>query len=157
MPPKPLSVEDIMTPQEHTLAGSTPAVLPREGHPEDWYTPISLLTKVKNKRLSIEETIIARKERGHSLIGTGVAGIVGSRVPLVVSLADLDPETGQTLEDPVIGGVWNPATKRIEGTDQGQRLTEELYKAYEKYKMDLHLRPTSTAPEGQHRNNPEQR
>lgn len=150
---KVLSIAELMTPQEHILSGSTPRIVPDREHPDNWYVPISVLAE----KLTIEEANSARQKIGHMIIGPMIAVFIKPRVSLLASLAALDPETGQTVEDPVINCVWNTETNKTEDADLGPKMTGDLYKVFEDYKTNLRLRPTSSTPEGQQGSNPEQR
>lgn len=137
-----IAIQDFRTAQEHWFAGSTPEVEPLEE--ADWYIPQGVLKGV----LAIEEAIKLRKVAGHfeSGILSAILRLTGG-MPISVGFSDINKETGMTLRDPEIIGLWDKNKREIVKIE-GRDLTKEAYNIFRKLETDLHLRESTTTKEG---------
>lgn len=131
-----ISQVDLMTPQEHLLCGSTLDFEPTPEEEGKWYIPFGVVEGV----ISLEQAIKGRKDLGELRSGS-LAGLLGFHgyQQLIISLADLDEQTGKTLKDPEVLGIGysgEKGTRPVPGRD----LTTELYEKFRKAGIDLHLR-----------------
>lgn len=129
----------VLTAQERVILGATPPTDTELGTPADWYRPQGVL----KQELSLEEVIDRRRELGDYITSAIMESVLGVGKPIVLELAKIDPETGQTLEDPKIIGLWDKETKTVIKPDEGSRLTREVYKVFRASGYDLHLRSQS--------------
>lgn len=126
----------LITAQEHLVKGSSPHIDPQ--NEEDWYKPQGLL----NSQYPLEALIAGRKELG--ILRSSPHGYaIGRKKSVVISLEDIDPESGQTLKDPLIIGLWDEKKKKVVNEKEGPILTEQLYEILIKKGENLHLRPQS--------------
>lgn len=124
-------VEQLLTPQEHILLGSTPPVEPKTE--DEYYKPDRVLEgddpfEINYKRQD-------QKFASNVFVGT-ILGFPGRRV--AVKLSPLDEE-GKTVSDPEILGLINNETGEVEEVP-GRDLTKEIYEKYKEAQIDLHLR-----------------
>lgn len=144
---------DILTPQEHKLLGSSSKVL-KYGDPveeREWYIP----EVIQYGNISIEEVNQARREKGHVNV-MHISEALGLKGSICMRLSEANPETGETLRDPQVLGIWvpdlkNPDTgeiRKIEDRDP-KALTEEVYRICKDRNNDLHHRiPNPEGKEG---------
>lgn len=116
------------TPFEIKMVGGTPSTLDiirQKGHPiECFHIPEEVL----KGNLSILEADRNRDQLGFFLSIDFLPGsILGvHNIPLAISLERLDLNTGTTLCDPRILGLWNPQSEQIKEVT-GRDLTKEYY------------------------------
>lgn len=137
-----INQQDFLTAQELWFTGGTPDITPKKE--EDWHIPQGVLRGV----LTIKEAIEERKTMHYeSFMLSAILGIQDKS--LSMGFAELDAETGQTVNDPEIIGLWDKEEKKVVDVP-GRDLTQMTQEAYGIFKgrTDLHLREFTTAKEG---------
>ncbi|HUQ84716.1 MAG TPA: hypothetical protein VM077_00175 [Candidatus Limnocylindrales bacterium] len=109
--------EDMLTPTEQVLIGGTPMMVP--WNKEQWSIPQGVLSRLENGKISREYGEAIRAERAErryyqAVIYDGPKAReelgVGEGEIALVKISDIDPETGNSIDDPaiVIGSRWDP-------------------------------------------------
>ncbi len=137
----------MLSAQEHGFAGSTPDIIPQAGSP-DWFRPQGLVTgqytpeeigDARNKKQYVKNPLIG--------LALGIRSREGSFVGF--SLAELDPTTGATVEDPVLmDGEWKPDVGKIVGRDITKEFMAANASAKEDERVEIPMREFTQNPEG---------
>ena len=115
---------EYLSPQEHHILGSTES-------PDDpgYYTPEGIFSGLR----TIEETIQARNVvqvtfggLPQMILGDLTGDFKGIGKIVAISLSRLTRETGETLEDPNIVGIYDPKTGEVD-TRRSLELTRAFY------------------------------
>lgn len=162
---------DLLTGQEEVFSGGTSAAIRRAaeaGAAESiWHIPRGILIQSgripEDKNFGIigyptEEIREARRKMGFlecSVIADGLGIPVASNEKFGFFLSEINPETGETQEDPkLVKGVWNDNEGRFEGAPED--LTHVLVAYAEGHnELNLHLREEGRQPEGNIGGDPE--
>lgn len=111
--------------QEITLQGGT---LNEEEKPSNPYIPLG----VARGTLSIEEAQKLREETGHFSSIPLQGALKFPFDEITVSYEDINPDTGETIRDPKVLGIYDRAKKTIVGVE-GRDLNAEARKIIKKW------------------------
>lgn len=109
----------VLTPHETVILGGS-------GHfdtskdPKVWHTPEPVL----EGKLTVEEAREKRRDLGYYL-NPSAAMMLGLRGRVAISLEDLDPQTGETVKDPHVLGLYDEIKNEVIPVP-GRDLTTEL-------------------------------
>lgn len=134
-----LSDLDLLTAQERWFVGNTPEYFPQKEN--EWYIPQGVLKGVLTIREAIEKRTTMHYE---SFMLAMVLGFKDKS--LSIGFAEIDGETGQTVNDPKIIGLWDKDKEKVVEVP-GRDLTKEAYDKFKELKTDLHLREFSAKKE----------
>jgi len=124
--------EKILTPQEHLFLGSGTLLEESQGAGVNWHKPEAVSE-------GTVRDVSLRRQKTAWYEGSMLGILVG--VPhIAIKLSELDPKTGETLSDPVLGVRDEEADEYIERPD----LTELMYKKLKEAGIDPHLREQPT-------------
>lgn len=115
------------TPQEHRIIGSDVRF---QTHPPIVYIPLNVLRASQApavRAAMIKDAIEIREQAGIFVSGI-IGGLIGVMRPLAFCFEKLDTETGQTIRDPRIAGIWESEPRKIIHVE-GRNLTAEFYRA----------------------------
>lgn len=132
------TLEKILTPQEHILLGSG-TLLEESGKAEvNLYKPEA----VSDGTTSLRSVVEMRKKMGW-FEGSMLSVLLG--VPHIgIRLVELDPETGETLTDPIVGVLDEGKGEYVPRQD----LTNILFNRLKEAGIDPHLREKGSSIEG---------
>lgn len=128
--------KSFLTPQEHLFVGSTPEVEPKKDN--EWHIP-ELVTL---GRIGIDEANRKREDIFHIKTSIMAATLGFENKSLIIKLQGLDPETGQTVADPEVIGIWDDNKRQMaEIETDNLDLTKKLFDKLHTYsETDYHLR-----------------
>lgn len=146
---KDLMYQYVETPHEHWILGSSN---PHQGstNPREWHIPVAIL----DNRFTIEEAREARRELAFFISQNLSSFLLGIKGRIALSFEDLEPETGETIRDPQVLGIWDEEKKEIipvPGRDLTSELRAELKKLEAEGNTKFYLREDKSIKEG---NNP---
>lgn len=123
-----VSLEQLLTPQESVLVGSTSFEELRRN--VKWHTPEA----ISSGGVAIDAANRIRQQTGW--YEGGMLGVILGRDGVAIRLSELDPITGETIGDPRIGVRDEKTGEYLEN----EELTERLLKMLKESGMELRLR-----------------
>lgn len=122
---------EYLTGQEHLWVGSSPG--PKATI--DIYVPLIILRAGVKHREFLEYINEQRQNAGVFISGV-VGGLIGINQRLAFSLEPLDLQTGRTLRDPRLLGIWDQESEQIitvPGREINQEYRQALKQGEEEY------------------------